>query len=166
MSDIVVNTDFVGKHELALTQFNTSEIDAYILKYERIYLLKLLGAELYTLFVADLSGGVPTDPIYTAIFDAFERDVCNRIEVSEGIKEMLLGFIYYEYCHDIAQNQTPIGATKPKNENSTVLGLNGITITRYNEAVDTAKAIQSFILDNSTDYPSFNGQEFKYEYFL
>ena len=166
---LVLNSDFTGKYAVALTQFNTSNLDAYITKYEKHYLLQLLGADLYALFIADLNGATPQVPqtaIYLSLFNAFNRDVNYCLEISEGIVEMLKGFIYYEYLSDITQNQTPIGATKPKNENSTVLGLNSVTNSRFNDSVDTFKAIQSYIIDNQADYPDSNGQALKYEYFF
>jgi hypothetical protein len=164
MGLIVSNTDFTGKYELSLTQYNTATIDAYITKYEKKYLLQLLGADLYALFVADLSGGVPVTAIYLDIFNAFDIDINNRIESSNGIKEMLIGFIYYEYVRDRVQNQTPIGSAKPKNENSAVLELTHVVVSRFNDSVVSYKAIQSYICDNSASYTEYNGQPIKYEY--
>ena len=166
---LVLNSDFTGKYSLALTQFNTADIDAYIAKYEKEYLLKLLGADLYTLFIADLDASTPQVPvsaIYLALFNSFDTDYNSKIKSSDGIVEMLKGFIYYNYTKDIVQNQTPIGSTMPKNENSTVMSLNQSMCTRFNDQVLSFEAIQWYICDNSTDYPDYNGQELKFEYFL
>lgn len=164
---IVINSEFVGKYALNLNQYNVDKIDLYIEKYEKYYLSHLLGAELYALFIADLDvNNVPQTPIYENIFNSFIRDYNSTVSISNGIKEMLLGFIYYEISSDLIVNQTSIGGTKAKNENSTVMGKNASITTRFNEAVDTYKAIQCYILDNSVDYPTFNGQPIKYEYFF
>ena len=166
---LVLNSDFTGKYQLELTQYNTGEIDAYIAKYEKQYLLQLLGADLYALFIADLDGATPQVPqsaIYLSLFNAFNADSNSKIITSDGIVEMLKGFIYYNYTKDIVQNQTPIGSTMPKNENSTVMALNQSMTTRLNGQVLTYEAIQWFICNNSTDYPLYNGQPMKFEYFL
>lgn len=162
---IVINSEFVGKYALNLNQYNIDKIDLYIEKYEKYYLSHMLGAELYALFIADLDvNNEPQTPIYENIFNSFIRDYNSTVSISNGIKEMLLGFIYYEILSDLIVNQTSIGGTKPKNENSTVMGKNTSITTRFNEAVDTCKAIQCYILDNIVDYTTFNGQPIKYEY--
>ncbi len=164
---IVVNSDFVGKYALNLNQYNIDKIDLYIEKYEKYYLSQMLGAELYALFIADLDvNNEPQTPIYENIFNSFIRDYNSTVSTSNGIKEMLLGFIFYHITSDMVVNQTSIGGTKTKNENSTVMGKNASITTRFNEAVDTYKAIQCYILDNSVDYTTFNGQPIKYEYFF
>ena len=82
------------------------------------------------------------------------------------MKEMLKGFIYYHYLLDDPLKSTTVGVVVQKNETSDNVGMNGITNSRYNESVDTFKAIQSYINDNSVSYPTYNGQELKYNYFL
>jgi len=164
---IVINSEFVGKYALNLNQYNIDKIDSYIEKYEKYYFSNMLGAELYALFIADLDvNNVPQTTIYENIFNSFIRDYNSTVSTSNGIKEMLLGFIFYHITSDMVVNQTSIGGTKAKNENSTVMGKNASITTRFNEAVDTYKAIQCYILDNSVDYPTFNGQPIKYEYFF
>ena len=161
---IVLNTDFKGKYEIAIDQFNETDIDIYIAKYEKKFLIQLLGASLYTTFVADLVNGVPVTAIYLSIFNSFQIDsTTESINVSNGMKEMLKGFIYYHYLLDGPLKSTTVGVVVQKNETSDNVG---ITNSRYNESVDTFKAIQSYINDNSVSYPTYNGQELKYNYFL
>ena len=38
---IVLNTDFTGKYEIAIDQFNETDIDIYIAKYEKKFLIQL-----------------------------------------------------------------------------------------------------------------------------
>jgi len=163
---IVLNSDFVGKYELTLSDFTEPLIDSYIEKYEKEYLIKMLGKTLYDLFIADLVNGVPQTTIYESIFEPLYVDLFCGFQESNGIKEMLLGFIYYHYTLDAQQMQTSTGVTSPKGENSEGVNLNSITISRFNENVQSYKTIQSYIQQNSSDYPTFNGKELKYEYFL
>lgn len=166
---LVLNSDFTGKYELSLTQYNTSVIDAYITKYTKRYLLKLLGSELYDLFIADLNGATPQVPQttpYTTIFNEFHLNINGELVVSNGIVEMLKGFIYYEYAKDITNVQTPIGAVNPSGENGIKMQPNMMLTTRYNEAVDTYNAIQNYIEYNIQDFATYNGVEAKYNYFF
>lgn len=164
---IVVNSDFVGKFELSITQFNTDLIDSYIDRYEKIYLTKLLGVELYNLFIADLDvNNVPQTTKYETIYNALSVDVYNEVLFSYGMKDLILGVVYYNYTKDNVVKQTPIGSVKSKAENSEVMFNNQWLTNRYNESLESFKAIQHYILQNENDYPTFNGQVIKYEYFL
>ena len=164
---IVLNTDFTGKYEIAVDQFNETDINLYIAKYEKKFLIQLLGASLYTTFVADLVNGVPVTAIYLSIFNSFQIDsTTESINVSNGMKEMLKGFIYYHYLLDDPLKSTTVGMVVQKTETYDNVGMNGITNSRYNESVDTYMAIQSYINDNPVSYPTYNGQELKYNYFL
>jgi hypothetical protein len=127
----------------------------------------MLGKSLYDLIIANLVNGVPTSAIYLTIFNPLYVDsYINGESESNGIKEMLLGFIYYHYTLDETQKQTSTGVTSPKGENSEGVNLNSVTISRFNENVQSYKTIQSYIQQNSSDYPTFNGKDLKYEYFL
>lgn len=164
---IITNSDFVGKFELSITQFNTDLIDSYIERYEKLYLTKLLGVELYNLFISDLDvNNVPQTAIYETIYNALSIDVDNEVLFSYGMKDLILGIVYYEYTKDNVIKQTPIGSVKTKNENSEVTSNNQWLTNRYNESIESFKAIQYYINDNLNDYPTFNGQVIKYEYFL
>lgn len=162
---IVSNSDFVGKYALALTQYNVDLIDSYISRYEPYYLNQLLGANLNNLLQAELLvNNPPTTPIYKIIYDPLTYDFYPQVISTLGIKEMLIGFIYYHYILDKQQNQTPIGTTYPNAENSNVLTLNSITINRFNESIESFKGIQQYIQDHISDYPTYNGQYLGYEY--
>lgn len=166
---IVLVSDFVGKYELSISQYNSDLIASYINKYTKEYLIKMLGKSLYDLFIDDLDVNtyLPTSAIYQTIFNPLYVDTFINGEMeSNGIKEMLLGFIYYHYTLDTQQQQTSVGVTAPKSENSDGVNLNSISISRFNDNVTSYKTIQSYIQHNSSSYPTFNGKDLKYEYFL
>lgn len=162
-------SDFTGKWQIATDQYSTNRIQPYIDKYEPIYLAKLLGAVLSDDLITDIGGGTsPTDPLLVLIFNPFTKDgSCGELHISEGIKAFLRGAIYWHFMTDGKVSPNPVsGSSKPKTENSnTAVGMAYIN-SRYNDAVDTAKAIQWFICENSADYPDYNGQEFLYQTLL
>jgi len=82
----------------------------------------------------------------------------NKINISEGMITMLKGFIYFEYQRFQAVKASPVGSVENSNENSKVLtGYKAANIQRYNKAIESYKAIQTYIRQNLSDYPTFNG---------
>ena len=165
----IIYSDFgKGKFELHHGMYEQAKIQAYIDKYERQYLVKLLGVELFNEFVADLSSNVPQSAKYLKIYNPFEYDNvdCN-IHISEGMIDMIKGFIYYQYLKDLTNNVAVSGNVRPMGENSeNVSTLNSMIYTRYNDSIRTYKAIQYYICDFSSDYLKYNGIRIGMAYWL
>lgn len=155
--------DFVNKFEIHTIGIDDEKLTAYIDRYEAIYLIEMLGKELYDLFIAGVTAGTP---IYITLYNPFVEQInCGEILNSRGVEDMLLGFTYFEYQRDAKVQQTSIGTVKMKSENSERAGnLNTNIFGRYNESIDTYKAIQQYILENISTYPTFRGIEKGYSY--
>ena len=150
-----------GKYELGRGSYDVTRMQDYINKYETQYLTEMLGADLYAEFKADViaGSGYPTEARFQVILDALSVDFNGHILFSNGIVEMLKGFIYYEYTKDQIVAMTNIGNVRPIGENSEVASsLYTQIYNRYNEGIRTYKAIQCYIMHNSGDYDGFNGQ--------
>lgn len=169
-----------GKYRISQTTDTQTALTAYITKFEKKYLRLLLGATLYTQFMASLQSNVPTG-VYLTIYNEFAEDndnsgfVFQRLDgaifpsvesgaeaepvvISEGIKEMLKGFIYFEFVKDQQSQNTPNGNVQKDNENAINLSQNQANIKeKYNIALDTFNAIQWYINEHSEDYPDYNG---------
>jgi len=161
MGLIVTKEEFVGKY--AISQNCYTELGLYIDKYEPIILQDLLGCTLFDRFKANLTEGVPTSEIFIKLFEAFCKDYnCDQIR-SEGIKEMLLGLIYFEYVRDSAFKATQNGVKTNRVETARSAGFNEHDIyTRYNLSIETYKSIQWCICQNKEDYLDYNGLERTY----
>lgn len=159
MSRFVQIVDFTGEKTIAQSIATDPKLQAYIDKYEPIYLTNLLGCELYDLFIADLDAqDLPQSQRFIDIFDPFCKDDSCGIVRSEGIKEMLLCFIYFEYAKDNNFQQSTNGTVSSQMEVSKVIPLshtNGYDM--FNNGIDTYCSIQWLML-KSTEYPEFNGQ--------
>lgn len=158
-----------GKYELHHGMYEQAKIQAYIDKYERQYLVKLLGVELFNQFIADLDvNKVPQSAIYQKIYEPFEYDNIDcYIYISEGMIEMIKGFIYYQYLKDLTNQVAVSGNVRQKGENSeNVSTLNTMIYTRYNESVRTYKSIQKYICDYNSDYLKYNGMGIGLAYWL
>ncbi len=158
---ILVASDFSGQFKLAQNQY--TDLAPYIERYEREYLVKLLGAELYGLFYDDLSNDtsqVPLSQKYIDIFDPFQFDDCGVV-ISHGIKFLLKGVIFYHYIKENNLYHTIAGVVSNHVENSdsqavTTAGAQYIT-GKYADCLETYDAIQQYIGDHASDYPDFNG---------
>ena len=148
--------DFVNKFVLTVGDFNTDKIQAYIDRYETITLQELFGVELFDLWEAGL---VATDPIYEFLRDPFTVQLdCGTILNSRGIKDVVLGIVYFHFVTDNYTQQTVNGSVKTKGENSDNVNLLKANVqSRYNEAVNSYGSIQEYICDNLDEYPTFKG---------
>ena len=162
---IIKVADFTGKYALSKGMFSEQTIQDYIDRYESLYLKQLFGVDLYNQFAGDLVNEVPESPNFLKVFNPFSEDIdllCRRwnrgfdyrgLLISNGIKEMLLGFLYYEYAKDLVNQMTPFGNTKPQSENSNIANtLFSTMYNRYNEAIKSYEAIQDYIILNRSSF--------------
>lgn len=160
MAIIDKDSDFVGEYDLPSSCYDN--IEYYIDKYEKCILIDLLGAELYDLFIADLtalpSPQVPQTQRFLDIFDDFHIDKGNCIMKSEGIKAMLVQFVYFYAIRDLSFKKTNSGVIRESVEAAQLI-LKGFNDVRsYNQAVSNYAAIQWYICHNSEDFPEENGE--------
>ena len=162
--------DFVGKYKLAKDCYSKDLLEKYIEKYEKFYLQDLLGCDLYDAFITDLNTDTPPAPQTSRFIDLYEEkctdDVCGVMYRSEGILEMLKGYVYYHYILDQKFKSTIIGTVVNEGSFSREIAAAKSTMEdRYNLATDTYIAIQLFIMDNEDLYPEFNGKKKKMSFF-
>jgi len=156
---MVVIGDFTGKYEVAVNDITQTKLLSYITRYEEFYTVMLLGKELYDLWVVD-----PDAPPFDTITPAMIFQDSNGVVYdSKGIRDMLTGFIYFEYTKDVRTQQTLGGAVAKSNENSVDTSTAESFIwQRYNDSLDTFNAIQVFIDENSEDFPTYKGSKLGY----
>lgn len=162
MGKIVKTTDFVGKYSISQNSFNGSDLQAFIDKYEKVYLRDLLGLVLGDLLYADIAANTflaPPTARYTVLFNAIAQELNGCDVISDGIKEMLLGFIYWEFVRQATVQNTTTGNVIAQNEVSAQADWSSTNIyDNYNEAIKSYRAIQIYINTNSSTYPEFNGK--------
>jgi len=151
MAVFITPSMFVGKYKLNTGMYSTTDIQAYIDKYEQQYLVQLLGADLYDELISDLNltvtPPIPKSPNFIKIFAPFYENVSIfQLLYSEGIIDMLKGFIYWEYSKDLLTTMTIAGEVSQNAENSAkVSALNSGMWDRYNTSVKTHNTIQKYI---------------------
>lgn len=159
MAKILQTTDFTGKYAISQNNFNTTDLQAFIDKYESKYVYDLLGVELGNLLLNDIVASTflpPATVIYATIFNVLSQD--EPLVRSNGIKEMLLGFVYFEFVRTQTVQNTLTGNVLNQNEVADVVDWSSTGVYyNYNEAITTYRGIQCYVLDNLTVYPTFKG---------
>jgi hypothetical protein len=166
MGTFVDTSDFTTG-EILISQSSDSEqdLEAYIDTQELEVLQELFGLDLYNLFIADLDvNNNPQDARFIAVFDAFydDSDVvagwCCGARRSEGIKKMLMRFIYFEFTRNQEFIATSTGTVTSQRDNArTAKGPEYGLTTKYNIGVESYRAIaRKMILDSAT-YPEYKG---------
>ena len=164
-----------GKFKIPQTNnLCSNQLQKYIDRYEKRYLIDLLGCELSELLIDDLVDGVPTDPLYLSLFNEICIDLRNgffnyyysqslcycepkRI-ISRGLKSMLQGFIFFEYMRDFPNQRDLTGVNRVDSENTTYTEFSSWGLSQfYNESVEDYHNIQYYIHKNQYEYEDFNG---------
>jgi len=156
---LTTQTDYKGTVRISQNGLDGDILQDYLDEKEPMYLKDLLGCDLYDLYVADLDvNEIPQTAPYTTIFNPIcNDDDCDQ-KRSRGIKEMLKGFMYFEYVRDQHQINSSIGVSRSKGVASDMI-LPGSSIINkpYNLAVKDYQAIQYYICQNMTDFPTYEG---------
>lgn len=161
---ILQPSDFVGFHTLAKTAKTEAIIQAYIDRYEVLYIRRLLGKTLGDLLIADIDGTthVPNTAIYQALFNAFMIEHNTELKESTGMKDLLLSAVFYHYAVDSQNAHTPAGVVSQTVETSLVKSPENayrFAEKKWNDMVPTWENIQWRAKTYApSDYPTFLGQ--------
>lgn len=158
MGFIVNEDDFKqAPNKINFNSYQGGDINAFISQHEKAYLSRILGLDFANLFIADLVGGVPINPLYLDIFNPLEVQYRRQIYASNGLVSILKGFIKAEYVKELQLSQDPTGSNVIKSENSNAI--HESFFIGYNEQIIQGTAIQVYCKQNSTDYPDFSGEK-------
>ncbi len=179
---MITSSDFIGYYAIAQDPSTQAKLTDYITLYMRQYLVELLGYELYQLLIDDLENNVPQSSRFETIFNALNIEGAEEVWIpygahksrcfddnrdervqptfSEGIKEMLKGFIYFEFVNEYGISVSQTGVVINNDENSTPApGGKHVSLieSRYNRAIKSFQVIRRYILDHLSDYPEYKG---------
>jgi len=159
MGILITAADFTGENKIATDVYTSAELDAFITLYEAKLLYQLLGIELYDLFVADLVNKVPQTAKYLTIYNAFVKEINDEMVTSDGMKVMLVKWVFFHYVRTQPQTNTIQGNTEAMGTINQPSAMSFTTLViDYNKMIDTFKAIQTYIESvKDADYPTFKG---------
>ena len=169
MALLLSDTDFVGKFELPKTSFNISKLNEVIDDVEITMLKKLLGVDLYTLFIADIDTVTkkPATAKYLNLYNEISTtNIFSDQLINKGMLHALKCFVYFDFAKDNSIKITPVGNTSSSIENGQNIGNTNSIAAVYNQGIEGFRIIQQYIDNNSGDYPEYKYTELDYEYFL
>jgi hypothetical protein len=155
----------VGRFVLPFNTITVKDLNNDIEDTEEDLIDCLLGIELAGLLIDDLDGNnVPQTDRFTKIWDKFIlEDSCRNKILSKGIIDMIKTFVFFQNGRRGTNVLTIAGVKKSDSDNSNDGDLAATPLlTNYNRGVRTYKAIQSYICDNASIYPEFNGSSKDY----
>lgn len=153
---IVVNRDdFIGKFGISQKKpmLNGTDVvgglDDFINDNEEELLIELFGIEMYNDFKTD-----PTDPIYNPILNPLAG---YNGKYSQGLKSMLVKFIYYRYQR-LDYVNTVSGQKKTASETSRDYPVSSslVNLTTYNKAVNSFNVISEYLGNNTNTFVKYN----------
>lgn len=125
---------------------NVEEVTRFIKKYEKDYLLHVLGEDLYDAFIAGLEGNPVAEK-----WDTLKSKLINTDIPASPIA----GYVYYHVMRDRFTTTTALGEVENAAENS-INALNSYKMaSAYNDAVRQGKNIRSWLSENLSTYPEF-----------
>lgn len=173
----IESSDFAGKYKLSQDTANQTITTRVIGEMRDGLIRRVFGSIMGNEIIAYLDTTTP--PVNTEfdnVINPFSEDLTNSCCFHEGnsmiesigLKNVLIGFIYYQRACDMRlQMQSVGGETRPKTENTTNDMLpESKMIQRYNDSVNSVWAIQKYICEHKEDYPDYNGQKFTLTYIL
>ena len=166
----IESSDFTGKYKLSQDTSNIAITTLVVSQMRDGLIRKIFGAVLGNEIITYIdASSQPVNTELDNVINAFSIDShCGELLESIGLKNVLLGFIYYQRACDMKlQMQSVGGETRPKTENTNNDMLpESKMIQRYNDSVYSVWSIQKYICENREDYPNYNGQKFLLNYIL
>lgn len=154
---ILKTSDFTGIYKISKNQYTEIQLLDELFYFQNSYLSDMLGDELYKLFLSDLVNDYPTTQRFIDIFEPLKIEVCKTELKSKGIKEMLLGFSFFEFVRKQHIRNTVSGNVVNNNDLGTPASNHFLLVSMYNKTLDTYSIIQEFIKQNIEIYPEFKG---------
>lgn len=141
-----------GYNKIPFNSYSLNKLDTFITDHEKHWIYKIFGIELGNIMLSQ--DNPPVVPEYLVLYNPLQVQVGRRIYISNGLKEVLKGFIRSEYMKELQKVDTTAGQGVSNDENVKIS--ESSNYYGYNENVIQGKAIQLFIRQNLPDYPEFN----------
>lgn len=166
MSILLNVSDFVLRYNVAKDSPSVQVVQSYIDLYEQAYIYKVLGVDLGDAVIDYIANPTPADPVLDKIIDILAwQDNCGTLYESQGLKKILLGFVYWHYVTESrVQPSITGGAAVQTVETGTLAAPSAEVFSRFNDSARWAKAVQYYCLENAADYPTFKGQKILLNY--
>ena len=170
---LLTTDDFSGFHGIATNPASLPLLQEYIDRFEQSYIMRILGVELGTKFIADIKG---EDSDSSALEDRFEvifnpfikQDYCRHIMESKGMKDVLAALVFYEFISSTQAKSSQAGVITNQAEVSNIASPENAARfgeVKWNSALSSIEAIQWWCgVKDHANYPEYEGTYFRPKY--
>lgn len=117
---------------------NVELLNYFIAKYERKFLVELLGVKLCNEFIAGLTGDV-----------SGKWEELKNILVDEQVHESIIAnYVYYWFMRNNVTTTTGVGEVETETDNSTRVSPSLKMVSAWNEMVDGVKSVAGWLSSN------------------
>jgi hypothetical protein len=151
MSVFVQISDFKnGRFRVAFNKYTEVDLQSYIDRYEVEVMYKLFGKVMAEELLADAA-------LYPFLTQPFYEKIAEDLVRSEGLKFVITSYVYFHFVRDLVVTQKTTGISSSVTENSTPSSFASHDFTtRYNEGIESLKAIQEKAINEVDTYPLFD----------
>lgn len=144
---LIPNLESFGRGiSLVVSEANRSGIDLFIAKYERKFLVDLLGVKLYRAFMDGLqSGDVKRE--WVELKAMLVDETCHLSPIAN--------YVYYWFTRNRITESTGVGEVVGQVNNATVVSPAEKMVLAWNLMVDEVKVITSWLEGHEEDYVDF-----------
>ena len=157
MANLIDTSYFIN--DIYLPTDECPDLTGFITKFEPEILKKVLGYDLYAVFIAALAG-TPASK-WTDLRDGADYDVSGITYEWRGLinteKDSLIAYyVFYKYTFMGMNTNSGVGIKMTNSENSTITDKRYVQIYAYNRMVDMIAEMDAFILaKNSADATTY-----------
>jgi hypothetical protein len=142
--------------EINIPDSDYNDLSAYITRYEKEILIKLLGYELWKLVDAYDSSTSPQrikDIVEGKEYELSDGELIkwNGLKNSDKIS-LIAYYVYYWYLRNNATSLQGIGVVKQKGENSNIANMNMKISAAWNRLQELYYSAYEFLSENESDY--------------
>lgn len=126
---------------------NIDEVERFIIKYEKLYLLYVLGKDLYEAFIT----GLAANPVAQKWTDLKAQLIDETAKLSP-----IAGYVYYHYSRHRLSTSAALGEVEQAAENATNVLNTDKMMRAYNQAVRDGKTIYDWLVEHASTYTEFD----------
>ena len=153
MDALITIADFTGLYNIAVSPSNDADLALFITEYQDKYLRLFMGEKMYSEFD-------PEDNIYKPLIDGSDVFMLNSVWIKfDGLKKMLVPFVYFHFMRENSSKQTPVGLVDANVSNSIAVKPIDECIMAWNNAVKIFNNGVKYCLKNNGTFPNFQGEE-------
>ena len=155
MNNFVIYANFTLDRDIPNIEKDIDGFNAYITKYQKEVLIKLLGYDLYKAFETGLAEETPEDK-WTDLRDGSTYEVNDIKHENPGCVDIVAYYVYCKWLSDNWEQLTGVGVGNSVAENAVIVSPENKMTKAWNKMVENYYMTYDFIIQNESDYPNLD----------